>query len=99
MNFDVNAFLAILPQALLGWAGVFLVTFVIILVIWVLNRVTGRKQEDGSGEKEGPPFSCPPPGVFPAGGSPSRGACRGTARFRLPFPRSRSTRWGRNSHL
>lgn len=51
MNFDVNAFLAILPQALLGWAGVFLVTFVIILVIWVLNRVTGRKKEDESGEK------------------------------------------------
>ena len=36
---------------MLGWAGVFLVTFVIILVIWVLNRVTGRKKEDGSGEK------------------------------------------------
>ena len=51
MKFDVNAFLAILPQALLGWAGVFLVKFVIILFIWVLNRVTGRKKEDGSGEK------------------------------------------------
>lgn len=50
LKFDVDAFLAILPQALLGWAGVFLVTIVVIFAIWVLNRVTGRKKDEKSGQ-------------------------------------------------
>lgn len=50
LKFNVDAFLAILPQALLGWAGVFIVTIVVIFAIWVLNRVTGRKKDEKSGQ-------------------------------------------------
>lgn len=50
LKFNVDAFLAILPQALLGWAGVFLVTIVVIFAIWLLNRVTGRKKDEKSGQ-------------------------------------------------
>lgn len=50
LKFDVDAFLAILPQALLGWAGVFLVTIVVIFAIWLLNCVTGRKKDEKSGQ-------------------------------------------------
>ena len=50
LKFDVDAFLAILPQALLGWAGVFLGTIVGIFAIWLLNRGTGRKKDEKSGQ-------------------------------------------------
>ena len=48
LNINVDAFLAILPQALLGWAGVFIVTIVVIFSIWLLNRITSRKKDEKS---------------------------------------------------
>lgn len=45
MNFhlDVQAMLACVPQVLLGWLGVFIVTIVIIAAIWLLNKLTTKK--------------------------------------------------------
>lgn len=47
-NFE--KFVATLPIMLQGMLGIFIVLFVIYMVIFALNRFTGRKQaaEDGS---------------------------------------------------
>ena len=37
-----NAMLAILPAALQGWAGVFIVILVVMALIYALNFLTGR---------------------------------------------------------
>ena len=34
-----------IPEALIGWLCVFIVTAVVIACIWVLNKVTGKKGE------------------------------------------------------
>lgn len=39
-HFDVNAMLDALPNAMIGWAGVFVVTAVIIVVTVALNKFT-----------------------------------------------------------
>lgn len=38
-------FLSVLPKALLGWAGVFVVTLVIVAMITLLGRI-GAKRAD-----------------------------------------------------
>ena len=43
MNFDVQGMVEIFPKAMLGWAGVFVVTIVIIGVTVILNKATNRK--------------------------------------------------------
>lgn len=40
---DPAAMAAALPQALLGWLGVFVVTAVIISAIYLLNASTGKR--------------------------------------------------------
>ena len=48
MNFSFNpqAMLAAFPDAMTGWAGVFVVTLVIIASVWVLNKVTSGKGKE-----------------------------------------------------
>lgn len=43
MHFDPQGMLEVLPKAMLGWAGVFAVTLVIIGVTAILNKVTNKK--------------------------------------------------------
>ena len=43
MQFDPQGMLEVLPKAMLGWAGVFAVTLVIIGVTVILNKVTNKK--------------------------------------------------------
>lgn len=38
-------FFTVLSKALLGWLGVFLVTLVIIVVIYLLNYFTSKKKK------------------------------------------------------
>ena len=47
MKFSINpqAMFAAFGDAMIGWAGVFVVTAVIIASVWVLNKVTGKKGE------------------------------------------------------
>lgn len=47
MNFSFNpqAMFAAFGDAMIGWAGVFVVTAVIIASVWVLNKVTANKGE------------------------------------------------------
>jgi len=47
MNFSFNpsAMMAAFGDAMIGWAGVFIVTAVIIASVWVLNKVTAKKGE------------------------------------------------------
>ena len=40
---DVQAMLETVPAALTGWAGVFVVTIVIIAAICLLNKVTEKR--------------------------------------------------------
>ena len=40
----VDTLLKVLPMALNGWLGVFLVTAVVIASIYLLNWLTGRKK-------------------------------------------------------
>lgn len=48
MNFRLNpsAMLEALPNAMIGWAGVFAVTIVIIVGVCVLNRATSKQNKD-----------------------------------------------------
>lgn len=39
-----NEMLEILPKAMIGWLGVFIVTAVIILCVWLLNFFSGKKK-------------------------------------------------------
>ena len=43
MHFDPQGMLEVLPKAMLGWAGVFAVTLVIIGVTVILNKVANKK--------------------------------------------------------
>lgn len=45
MKFSINvpAMVEAFPNAMIGWAGVFVVTAVIIASVWVLNKVTSKK--------------------------------------------------------
>lgn len=47
MKFSLNpaAMMAVLGDAMIGWAVVFIVTCVIIASVWILNKVTGKKGE------------------------------------------------------
>lgn len=42
-GFYWNNLLEALPKAMIGWLGVFVVTAVIILSVWLLNRFAGKK--------------------------------------------------------
>ncbi len=44
MQFGIHldAMLEALPKALIGWLGVFIVTAVIILCVWLLNKFTNK---------------------------------------------------------
>ncbi|MDY3025317.1 MAG: hypothetical protein SOR74_00245 [Candidatus Faecivicinus sp.] len=43
MHFDPKGMLEVFPKAMLGWAGVFAVTIVIIGVTVILNKITSKK--------------------------------------------------------
>ena len=43
MHFDPKGMLEVFPKAMLGWAGVFVVTLVIIGVTVILNKATHSK--------------------------------------------------------
>ncbi len=43
MKFDPQGMLELIPKAMLGWAGVFVVIIVLIGITAVLNKVTNRK--------------------------------------------------------
>ncbi|MGN0803445.1 MAG: hypothetical protein ACI4MF_12700 [Candidatus Faecivicinus sp.] len=47
MKFEINfpAMVATIPDAMIGWAGVFAVTLVIIACVWVLNKVTVKRDK------------------------------------------------------
>lgn len=40
---DFPAMMSALPDAMIGWAGVFVVTAVIIAAIWALNKLTEKR--------------------------------------------------------
>ena len=42
-GFHLDDMLEALPKAMIGWLGVFVVTAVIIVSVWMLNKFTGRK--------------------------------------------------------
>ena len=44
MSFDPQGMMELLPKALLGWAGVFAVTLVIIGITVILNKAAGKKK-------------------------------------------------------
>ena len=44
-SFNPAAMMAAFGDAMTGWAGVFIVTAVIIASVWVLNKVTSKKGE------------------------------------------------------
>ena len=46
-HIDFQAFLDSLPIMGMGMLGIFIVIFVVFLMIMILNRVTGKKKEDG----------------------------------------------------
>ena len=46
MTFDIQAMVAILPKALLGWAGVFVVIGILVLVVSLLNRLTRHEDKN-----------------------------------------------------
>ena len=49
MHFDPKGMLEVFPKAMLGWAGVFAVTIVIIGVTVILNKITSKKKKhDGA---------------------------------------------------
>ena len=41
--FDIDALMAVLPNALLGWLGVFIVILVIIIVTYLFNWIFSKK--------------------------------------------------------
>lgn len=43
MHFDPKGMAELFPKAMLGWAGVFAVTIVIIAVTALLNKLTSKK--------------------------------------------------------
>ena len=45
-SFNPAAMLAAFPDAMTGWAGVFVVTLVIIASVWVLNKVTNKNGKE-----------------------------------------------------
>lgn len=42
-GFHFDDMLQVLPKAMIGWLGVFVVTAVIIASVWLLNRFSGKK--------------------------------------------------------
>jgi len=46
MNINVDAFLETLPVMGKGMLGIFIVTGVIVLAIYILNAVTGKKDKE-----------------------------------------------------
>ncbi|MBQ6595100.1 MAG: oxaloacetate decarboxylase [Clostridia bacterium] len=46
MDFDVQGMLQVLPEALIGWAGVFVVILVLVAAVQLLNRFTKEKDGD-----------------------------------------------------
>lgn len=48
---NVDAFLSTLPIMAKGMCGIFVVTLVIILIIWLLNKTTSGKQKKETEEK------------------------------------------------
>lgn len=47
MNFDIEAFLSTLPVMGKGMLGIFLVTGIIILSMYILSKLTGKNDPDG----------------------------------------------------
>ena len=45
MKFNPAGMLEALPNALIGWGGVFIVTIAIILVVGLLEKLTGGKKK------------------------------------------------------
>ena len=43
MKMNLMAMVEYIPEALIGWLCVFVVTAVVIASIWVLNKVTSKK--------------------------------------------------------
>ena len=43
MDERIALFLEVLPKAVLGWLGIFIVTIIIILVLWLLDKLTQKK--------------------------------------------------------
>ncbi len=41
--FHIDALMGVLPKALLGWMGVFIVIMVIIIVIYLFNWIFSKK--------------------------------------------------------
>lgn len=46
LNFNVAAMVAAIPDALIGWLGVFAVTLVIIAVTWMLDTLTMKPKKE-----------------------------------------------------
>ncbi|MDO4285473.1 MAG: hypothetical protein Q4C60_09070 [Eubacteriales bacterium] len=42
---NIKGFLEVLPYAVEGWLGIFIVAAVIMLCIWGLNKVTSTKEK------------------------------------------------------
>lgn len=43
MKMNPMAMIEYIPEALIGWACVFIVTAVVIAAIWALNKATSKK--------------------------------------------------------
>lgn len=43
-NINLEGMLEVLPNAGFGWLGIFIVTLIIIFVIWLLDVVTRKKK-------------------------------------------------------
>jgi len=42
MKLNFNALMNILPQAMMGWVNVFIVIAVIVVMVSILNKVSGK---------------------------------------------------------
>lgn len=45
MNFNYHTFLKTLPVMVKGMSGIFIVTAIIILVMYTINKLTGKKKK------------------------------------------------------